>query len=225
VIVMPEHVVEFGKVGKPPEADGRLDAPAFHRNHAAIWSVLAPYLQGRSGDVLEVGSGTGQHAVMFAQAAPAIAWWPSDYNDRHLVSIAGWRAHAGHANLRTPTRIDLLDADARWEQLGLPREFLAIVCINVLHISPWTVSRHLLAAAARCLRADGHLFVYGAFMRDGDHTAPSNAAFDAGLRRDNPEWGVRDTNELSAEAERVGLRLAETVAMPANNFTLVFARA
>jgi len=225
VIVMPEHVVEFGKVGKPPEADGRLDAPAFHRNHAAIWSVLAPYLQGRSGDVLEVGSGTGQHAVMFAQAAPAIAWWPSDYNGRHLVSIAGWRAHAGHANLRTPTRIDLLDADARWEQLGLPREFLAIVCINVLHISPWTVSRHLLAAAARCLRADGHLFVYGPFMRDGRHTAPSNAAFDAGLRRDNPEWGVRDINELSAEAERVGLRLAETVAMPANNFTLVFARA
>jgi SAM-dependent methyltransferase len=225
VIVMPEHVVEFGKVGKPPEPDGRLDAPAFHRNHAAIWSVLARYLAWGSGDVLELGSGTGQHAAAFAQAAPAITWWPSDYNDMHLASIAAWRAQVGFANLRAPTRIDLLDPDLSWRRSDLPREFRAIVCINVLHISPWTVSRHLLAAAARYLRADGHLLVYGPFMRDGQHTAPSNAAFDAGLRRDNPEWGVRDINELSVGAEGVGLRLAEAIAMPANNFILVFARA
>jgi hypothetical protein len=105
-----------------------------------------------------------------------------------------------------------------------PREFLAIVCINVLHISPWQVSMSLLATAAERLSADGRLFIYGPFMRDGEHTAASNAAFDAGLRRDNPEWGVRDMSELRKAAEASKLRLVDTVAMPSNNFVLVFAR-
>jgi len=215
------HVVDFGTTGRPPEADGRLDAPAFHRNHAAIWSALQPYLQERSGDVLELGSGTGQHAVAFARAAPRIAWWPSDVNDRHLLSIAAWRAHAQLANLRAPTRIDLLDDDWTAER-DLPRDCLALVCINVLHIAPWEVSLNLLGGAARLLAPDGRLFVYGPFMRNGKHTAPSNAEFDAGLRRDNPEWGVRDMTDLEAVAGRGGLRLAETVSMPANNFVLIF---
>jgi SAM-dependent methyltransferase len=221
---MPEHVVEFGRSGKPPEPDGRLDAPAFHRNQAAIWSVLADRLTERKGDVLEIGSGTGQHAVAFAQAAPAITWWPSDYNDKHLASIAAWRAHAALANLRTPVRIDLLEAQFYPTKQGLPAEFLAIVCINVLHISPWKASEHLLALAARGLESDGQLFVYGPFMRNGQHTAPSNVAFDAGLRADNPEWGVRDITDLSVAAARVDLTLADAIAMPANNFVLIFAR-
>jgi SAM-dependent methyltransferase len=219
---MPQHVVEFGKVGQPPEPDGRLDAPAFHRNHEPIWSVLAPFLQGRTGDVLEVGSGTGQHVVTFAQATPDITWWPSDYNDRHLASISAWRAHAGLANVRDPLRLNLLDGG--FGGPTLPREFLAIVCINVLHISPWQVSVSLLTAAAERLTADGRLFIYGPFMRDGEHTAPSNAAFDAGLRRDNPEWGVRDIAELRKVAESAALSLVDTVAMPSNNFVQVFAR-
>jgi SAM-dependent methyltransferase len=222
---MPEHVVEFGKVGRPPEADGRLDAPAFHRNHAPIWSALNPFLQGRSGDGLELGSGTGQHAVAFAQSAPDITWWPSDVNDKHLASIAAWRAHAQLANLRAPVRIDLLDPDWASRLPGPPHEFLAIVCINVLHISPWPVSQHLLAGAGRLLQQDGRLFVYGPFMRNGEHTAPSNAAFDAGLRRDNPDWGVRDIADIQAEAARTDLALAETIAMPANNLVLEFKRA
>jgi SAM-dependent methyltransferase len=221
---MPEHVVEFGSVGKAPEPDGRLDAPAFHRNHAAIWSVLGSRLAGLSGNVLEVGSGTGQHALAFAQAAPAVTWWPSDYNDKHLASIAAWRAHSAPANLRTPTRIDLREPQLKLAQQGLPVEFLAIICINVLHISPWGVSEYLLAAAGRYLRLDGRLFVYGPFMRDGQHTAASNAAFDAGLRAENPDWGVRDIADLSNVAECRGLTLAETIAMPANNFILVFER-
>jgi SAM-dependent methyltransferase len=221
---MPSHVVEFGNVGKPPESDGRLDAPAFHRNHDAIWSVIAPYLQAQTGDALEVGSGTGQHIAAFAQATPEIVWWPSDVNTKHLASIAAWRAHAQLLNLRAPTPIDLLNADWDLEQRGLPREFAAIVCINVLHIAPWPVSQNVVVSAARHLQAEGRLFVYGPFMRDGEHTAPSNAEFDAGLRAANAEWGVRDIADLAAVADRSGLRLFDSVAMPANNFVLVFDR-
>jgi SAM-dependent methyltransferase len=224
---MTEYVVEFGNVGRPPEADGRLDAPAFHRNHKPIWAVLGKFLEGKTGDVFEVGSGTGQHAVAFAREAPGIVWWPSDCNDAHLQSIAAWRAYAGLANMRAPLRVDLMRPD--WgERPGaetLPRELLAIVCINVLHIAPWAVAEGLLSSAARYLRPDGRLFVYGPFMRDGRHTAASNAAFDASLRRADPSWGVRDTRDLAALAERCRLVLAEIVEMPANNLVLVFQRA
>ena len=99
---MAEYVVEFGKDGRPVEPDGRLDAAAFHRNHAPIWAVLQAFLAGKSGNVVEAGSGTGQHVVHFAQNAPGITWWPSDFSDAHLQSIAAWRAHAGLANIRPP---------------------------------------------------------------------------------------------------------------------------
>lgn len=221
---MPEHVVEYGQVGPPPEPDGRLDAPSFHRNRSAIWSVLGSFLQHRTGNVLEVGSGTGQHAAAFAAQAPNITWWPSDLNTKHLASIAAWRAHSKLTNLREPRRIDLLDPSWAIDGSGLEVSFVAILCINVLHISPWQVSQHLFAGAARHLTTDGRLFIYGPFMKDAAHTAPSNAAFDAGLRRDNPQWGVRDIADLRAAAEAIGLRLAEIVAMPANNFVLAFER-
>ena len=107
--VVAEYVVEFGKDGRPVEPDGRLDAAAFHRNHQAIWAVLQPFLAGKSGDVVEAGSGTGQHVVDFARHAPEITWWPSDLNEQHLKSIDAWRAHAGLPNIRPPLRIDLSD--------------------------------------------------------------------------------------------------------------------
>lgn len=223
---MSQFVVEYGNVGKPPEADGRLDAPAFHRNHAAIWSALAPHLRGQTGDVLEVGSGTGQHIVEFARQAPELVWWPSDYNDKHLASIAAWQRHAHLQNIRAPMRIDLSDPD--WgldrHELPPPGRLTAILCANILHIAPWRVSEGLLGGAARYLRPDGRLFVYGPFMRNGRHTAPSNAAFDASLRVENAEWGVRDVADLSALAAASGLTLAEIVQMPANNLILIFAR-
>ena len=219
---MPEFVVDFAESGPPVAADGRLDAAAFHRNHAPIWSVIAPFLADRAGDVLEVGSGTGQHAVAFARQAPAITWWPSDLNPNHLASIAAWRTDSALANLRTPLRIDL--GDPRWDTAGLPQNVTAMVCINVLHISPWRVSENLLAGAGRLLRPDGRLFVYGPFRVDGAHTAPSNAAFDATLRAQNAEWGVRDTRDLAAVAATHDLSIADRVPMPANNLTLVFAR-
>jgi SAM-dependent methyltransferase len=144
----------------------------------------------------------------------------SDIHPRHLASIAAWRADAGLANVQAPLRIDLLDA--QWDAALPMRDGLtAIVCINVLHISPWGVTENLLAGAGRRLRPDGRLFVYGPFRRNGAHTAPSNAAFDASLRAQDPAWGVRDMGEIATVAERCGLRLADAVAMPANNFTLV----
>jgi SAM-dependent methyltransferase len=222
---MTKFVVEFGKVGKPPEPDGRLDAPAFHRNHDAIWSALAGFLGQAAGDVLEIGSGTGQHAAAFARQAPELTWWPSDIYPSHLASISAWRRHEGLANLRAPQRIDLADPNWTWRADGQPGGALAaILCINVLHISPWHVSQNLIAGAGRLLRDDGRLFIYGPFMRDGQHTAASNAAFDATLRAENPEWGVRDISDLRALAQDAGLTLTEIVPMPANNLVLVFAR-
>jgi len=222
---MPDYVVEYGRAGTPPpETDGRLDAGAFHRNHAPIWSVLSKFLEGESGDVLEIGSGTGQHAVEFSRQAPAITWWPSDLTDSHRRSIAAWRAFSKAPNLRAPVRLDASQSDWRLSELGLPSSFLAMFCANVIHISPWSVAQGLLAGAGRHLRADGRLFLYGPFRRDGTHNAPSNAAFDESLRRQNPDWGVRDTADLRKIAEENGLRLIEIAEMPSNNAILIFGR-
>jgi SAM-dependent methyltransferase len=218
-------MIEIG-IPETPAPDGRLDAPAFHRNHSAIWSVIAPFLQDRSGDVLEAGSGTGQHVVTFARAAPHITWWPSDDDPRHLESIAAWRAHAGLPNLRAPLRINLAEDDWGFgkQESPPPDKLLAVFCANVIHIAPWRVAEGLLSGAARHLRAEGRLFLYGPFMRGGEHTAPSNAAFDASLRGSNAEWGVRDLEDVEALADRVGLKIAAVVEMPANNLILIFER-
>lgn len=220
---MPKFTVEFGKDGPPPE-DGRLDAAAFHRNHEAIAPMLEAFLRERGGDVLEVGGGTGQHAVAFAAKLPSITWWPTDFNENHLRSIAAWRDHAKLGNVRAPVRLDASAADWRLPALGLPTKFIAMFCANVIHISPWAVAEGLFAGAARHLTAHGRLFLYGPFKRDGQHNAPSNAAFDESLRARDPEWGVRDTTELRALADRNGLRFVEMVEMPSNNAILIFAQ-
>ena len=222
---MTEYVVEFGKDGGRVEADGRLDAPAFHRNHQAIRAVLQRYLADKPGDVVEAGSGTGQHVVDFARHFPDIVWWPSDLNEAHLKSIAAWRAHAGLANIRAPLRIDL--SDPAWcPELhdGSVPPLRAVFCANVIHIAPWRVAEGLFAGAARYLDASGRLFLYGPFKRDGKHTALSNAVFDTSLRHRDPEWGVREIEELQKLAASVGLKLVETAEMPANNLVLVFER-
>jgi len=223
---MAEYVVEFGKDGGRVESDGRLDAAAFHRNHEAIWAALSPFLNGRSGDVVEVGSGTGQHVVDFATRSPAITWWPSDLNEAHLKSIAAWSAHAKLGNVRAPLRIDLTDPGwcAEMQDTSEPGPLLAVFCANVVHIAPWNVAEGLIAGAAKYLRPDGRLFIYGPFKRDGKHTAVSNAVFDTSLRNGNPEWGVRDIAELEQVAGALGLQLIEAIEMPANNLVLVFGR-
>ena len=162
-----------------------------------------------------------------SRQAPDLTWWPSDIYPSHLASIEAWRRHAGLANLRAPQRIDLTDPDWSWHGGWADgrRTRSAMLCINVLHISPWRVAQNLIAGAGRLLRADGRLFIYGPFMRDGQHTAPSNADFDASLRAENPAWGVRDLADLNALAQEAGLTPAEIVPMPANNLVLAFARA
>ncbi len=223
---MAEYVVEFGKDGRRVEPDGRLDAAAFHRNHEPIWAVLQKFLAGKSGDVVEAGSGTGQHVVHFAKQTPDIVWWPSDLNERHLKSIEAWRAHAALPNIRPPLRIDL--TDPAWcppmHDGSGPAELLAVFCANVIHIAPWRVAEGLFAGAGRYLRSDGRLFLYGPFKREGKHTAMSNAVFDTSLREQDAEWGVRDIADLEKLAAGVGLALVETVPMPANNMILVFGR-
>ena len=223
---MAEYVVEFGKDGSQVEPDGRLNAAAFHRNHEAIWAVLGGFLQGKHGDVFEAGSGTGQHTVTFARQSPDIQWWPSDFNEAHLKSIAAWRVHARLANVHAPRRIDL--SDPAWP-LALqaengPRELLAVFCANVIHIAPWIVTQNLMRGAGRALTAGGHLLMYGPYKRGGAHTAPSNEAFDTSLRGRNPDWGVRDLESVADVAAQNGLALVKTVEMPANNLVLAFER-
>jgi SAM-dependent methyltransferase len=224
---MADYVVEFGRDGRPVEPDGRLDAPAFHRNHQAIRALLRRYLAGKSGDVIEAGSGTGQHVVDFARHFPDIVWWPSDLNEAHLKSIAAWRAHTGLGNIRPPLRIDL--SDPAWcgelHDGSGPAKLLGVFCANVIHIAPWRVAEGLFAGAARYLREDGKLFLYGPFKRGGKHIAVSNAVFDSSLRERDPEWGVRDIGDLEKLAAGVGLGLIEIAEMPANNLVLVFERA
>ena len=219
----PRFTIEFGK-DEPPTQDGRLDAAAFHRNHQAIAPVLEAFLRDRAGDVLEVGGGTGQHAVAFAQKLSAITWWPTDLNDNHLRSIAAWCTHTGLANVRAPVRLEASAKDWGLPALGLPSPFVAIFCANVIHIAPWAVAEGLFAGAARHLTADGRLFLYGPFKRDGVHNAQSNAAFDESLRNRDPEWGVRDIADLRTLAATNGLRLAQMSEMPSNNAILAFER-
>ncbi|WP_322045977.1 DUF938 domain-containing protein [Paraburkholderia sp. J67] len=201
-----------------PQDSLRLNAPAAARNAAPILDVLRTALPAR-GTVLEIASGTGQHAVHFAAALPGLDWQPSDADPRARASIAAWREHAGLANLREP-----LDLDVRREPWPLDAVD-AIVCINMIHISPWEASIALMKGAGARVAPGGALVLYGPYRRDGAHTAPSNEAFDADLRARDPAWGVRDLEAVEALARAEGFVCEAVVPMPANNFTVVFRKA
>jgi SAM-dependent methyltransferase len=192
-------------------------SPAVARNRDPILAVLRRVLPAQ-GTVLEVGSGTGEHAVYFAAALPHLTWQPSDLDAEARGSVAAHRAAAQLPNLKAP-----LTLDARAESWPLARAE-AVVSINMIHIAPWASAEGLMAGARRLLAPGGMLYLYGPFKENGAHTAPSNAAFDASLRARDPQWGVRDRDEVAALAQRNGLALVERVAMPANNLSLVFQR-
>ncbi|MCA1769934.1 MAG: class I SAM-dependent methyltransferase [Halomonas sp.] len=196
--------------------DLRLQSPATARNRQPILEVLRQVLPD-SARVLEVASGSGEHALHCAADMPSWIWQPSDPNPRALASIAAWRQQAGLPNLAEPVRLDVTDFDS-WPA----GPFEAIVAINLIHISPWAVTEALMAGAGSVLVPGGVLFLYGPFRRGGLHVAPSNAAFDADLRRRDSRWGVRDLEQVTAEAERHGLTLERLVEMPANNLSVVF---
>ncbi len=203
-----------------PPADAKRHAPATLRNRAPILEVLRRVLPA-TGAVLEVGAGSGEHAVCFAEALTELAWQPSDADPENLASIAAWSAGARAPGLRPPIRLDLCDPE--WPALAGP-PVDAVVCINVLHIAPWTVCHGLMAGAGRALAPAGILYLYGPFLLDGRHTAPSNAAFDASLRAADPAFGVRDLGDVADVAARHGLDLEQQIAMPANNLSVVFRR-
>ena len=200
-------------------ADTRQYAPATARNRAPILAVLERVLPAR-GLVLEIASGTGEHAVAFAQALPSLVFQPSDVSPEALASIEAWRAHRGVGNVRHAIALDVHELP--WVLPDLPD---AVLCINMIHIAPWSACLALLDGAAAALAPGAPLVLYGPYRAGGVHTAPSNAAFDASLRERDPRWGVRDQEEVVAEAAARGLVLEDVVEMPANNRTLVLRRA
>jgi hypothetical protein len=212
-------------------SDARRYAPATERNREPILAVLQRVLP-PFGTMLEISSGTGEHAVYFAPRRAPRQWLPSDLDPGARGSIAAWRKAIPTVNLHGPLAIDA--AAPLWPvesaclgdfptTLDLQRHpITALVNINMIHISPWDACLGLLAGAGRILPQGGVLYLYGPYRQGGQHTASSNAAFDASLQAQNPQWGVRDLEAVVAVAEAKGLVLVETVAMPANNLSVVF---
>jgi SAM-dependent methyltransferase len=191
--------------------------PAPERNKHAILALLARVLPAR-GELLEVASGSGQHAVHFARELPALTLQPSDMDPENLASIRAWVREVQLPNLREPLALDVLADD--WGVGSVDALFNA----NMIHIAPWECCLALLRGAARHLRPEGVFVMYGPFRVGGTHTAPSNQSFDAGLRARDPRWGVRELEDVVSEAARLGLTFVERVEMPANNQSLVFRR-
>jgi hypothetical protein len=191
--------------------------PAPERNKGPILEVLTRVLPA-SGTLLEIASGSGQHAVFFAENLPGLVFQPSDVDPENLASIRAWVGGAGLPNLRPPLELDVCSED--WRVGSVAAAFNA----NMIHIAPWECTLGLFAGLGRHLAAGGTAVIYGPFRVGGAHTAPSNESFDASLRERNPAWGVRDLEAVVALAEQAGLRFAERVSMPANNQSLVFVR-
>jgi SAM-dependent methyltransferase len=202
----------------PSGADGRLHAPATQRNRGPILEVLMRLLPS-DGTVLEIASGTGEHAAWFAQHLRPLVWQPSDADPEMRASID---AHARAQGVRTiQPAIELDVRRAPWPV----RHADAVVCINLIHIAPWAAAQGLFQGAAALLPAGAPLLLYGPFKRGGQHTADSNASFDVSLRANDPSWGVRDLDDVDALAASHGFQPSEVVAMPANNLTVAYLKA
>lgn len=195
--------------------DDRRSAPHVARNAGPIAEVLREVLPAR-GLVLELASGTGEHVLHFAHEFPKLLWQPSDAEPAALRSIEAWRAESGLFNLLPPISLDVRAAD--WPVAAAD----AILAINLIHISSWAATQGLMRGAGRLLMTGAPLYLYGPYRRQDVETAPSNEAFDESLKARDSEWGLRDLEEVAAEAERNGFSLALVAPMPANNLSLVF---
>ena len=198
--------------------DGALASLAVARNSGPILEVLKAHLPGR-GRVLEIAAGSGQHAVAFAGALPGLDWTPSDPSPEARASIEAWAAAASLPNLGPPLALDVLDP-ATWPDGPMQ----AVVCINMIHISPWAATEGLMALAGSRLAVGGLLVLYGPHREAEVPLAPSNAAFDDSLKARDPAWGLRDRDAVAAAAKAEGLALTRRVQMPANNLMLLFRR-
>ena len=198
-------------------ADARRFAPAVARNKAAITEALARHLPA-PGLVLEIASGSGEHALHFAAHFPALMFQPTDPDAAALASIAAWREEAPLTNLLPPLMLDVM-ADV-WPV----QKADALLCINMIHIAPWEATAALMRGAARILSPHGMLFLYGPFKQAGEHTAPSNAEFDASLRAQDARWGVRDLEAVACAASAAGFAAPVIESMPANNLSVIFRR-
>lgn len=197
--------------------DARRHAPATERNREPILAILREALPAR-GTVLEVASGTGEHVIHFARALPGLVWQPSDPDPSALASIRAWAEAAKLPSLRPPLLLDAAAPD--WPVAGAD----AILCINMVHISPWEATVGLMRGAARLLAEGAPLFLYGPYRRAGLPTAPSNEAFDASLKARDPRWGLRELEAVAALAGEYGFALDNVVEMPANNLSLLLRR-
>ena len=199
--------------------DGALASPASVRNAEPILKLLRAHLP-KTGRVLEIASGSGQHALTFSNALPGLEWTPSDPSPDARASIAAWAAQAGAPNLQTPLALDCMDPTS-WPE----GQFDAVLCINMIHISPWAATEGLMKLAERALpRPGGLLYLYGAYREAEIPLTPSNEAFDANLKARDPAWGLRDRDEVVALARSHGLTLTLRTEMPANNISLLFRR-
>lgn len=196
--------------------DEKRHAPATLRNRQPLLEALRLHLP-QTGLLLEVASGSGEHAVFLAENLPGLIWQPSDQDGEALSSIRAWMVDAALPNIRPPLALDASDP-AGWPDLAPD----AILCINMIHIAPWSATLGLFAGAGRLLRPGAPLCLYGPYRRDGRHTADSNAAFDADLRARNPAWGVRDLEVVAEVAAGNGFGAPLVIEMPANNLTVVF---
>ncbi|WP_299493595.1 DUF938 domain-containing protein [Acaryochloris sp. IP29b_bin.137] len=210
------------------EQDQRQYAPAVQRNRHPILAVLKQALP-QHGLVLEIASGTGEHAAFFAQQFPSLVWLPSDQSQDQLHSIAAWQHQACADNLCPPIAIDVLQQDwpetvikALAQSSRVNSELVAIININMIHIAPWSATEGLIAGAAQLLPPKGLLYFYGPFIQAEQPTVPSNQSFDRSLRHRNPEWGIRQLDDVNQVAAQNGLHLEKIVNMPANNLSVLW---
>ena len=218
----PRFIDRYSPDNVASDPDGRLHAPAFERNAEPIRAVLADLL-GPSGIMLEIGSGTGQHAAYMAGAFPAWRWVPTECDAAALGSIEAWRRAKALPNLMAPER---LDASGDWSADPVCATLApdAIFTANVVHIAPWSVAEGIVAGAGRLLGRGGMLIFYGPFRQHGQHTGRGNEAFDAALRARDPEWGVRAVEDVARLAESAGFGPPRIVGMPSDNRILAFTR-
>ena len=197
--------------------DARRYAPSAARNRDAILTILSKYLP-TQGCVLEVASGSGEHIVHFAAAHPQLTFRPSDPDPAGRASIDAWRRHLRLSNVAPALALDISQGASPTLRADV------VICINMIHIAPWEAAIGLVRSAATILRGGGFLYLYGPYRRNGEHTSPSNAAFDANLKSRHPEWGIRDIEAVARLASDHGFFAPSVEAMPANNLSLIFAR-